>query len=80
MKTTRYAVNVADLTTLGPIASILLADCVPNKILVQCEAGRVDGSAVVLECDDERAQAIVAVIRMKHPKYKVRCYRGSKRI
>jgi hypothetical protein len=71
-----YALNVADLTYFPPhIAPFLLPqDVVQNRVLVDAEPGRVDGSALVLETDEDRAIAIIRLLRhmayksgVKHP-------------
>ena len=72
-----YAVNLADITKpeyMFP-ASLLIT---PVKgPVVEAERRRMDGMAVRLDCDEERAQAIVAVFRMKADKHELRCYESK---
>jgi len=75
-----YAINIADLTALPQARSVvspmLLAPVTPHRIIVQAEPGRVDSGAVLLECDDARAEAIIHILRQKQPqKNLLRCYR-----
>jgi hypothetical protein len=68
-----YAVNVADLSLDGVAfrAQLLLSpDVVPTRRIVKCGPNLDDG-AVVLECDDQRAEAICEVLNTERP---VRCY------
>ena len=60
------AVNVADISVQGPDAlaiGILVAPVIRGKQTVNPQPRRADGMAVILECDDERARAIVDVLR-----------------
>jgi hypothetical protein len=45
--------------------------------VIEADPQRFDGMAVTLACDDERAAAIVEVIRLKLKKSELRCYTGS---
>ena len=80
-----YAVNVGDLTMdkgLGAgisMTSILLAPVCSGKLTVDAEKGKVDGAALVLECDETRALAICEVLRMGFKRKGLvgpRCYRS----
>jgi len=79
------AVNVADLaaaagaqgTATNLVMRILIAPVTESRIVVVAERGKVAGDAIVLECDDERAEAIVEIIRKKYKKHELRCYRGK---
>ena len=75
-----YAVNIADLTKDGILASCLIAPHVQRRHVVKAEGPRVlDGDALVLECGDAQAKAIIAVIRMKWSRNLLRAYtRGAK--
>jgi hypothetical protein len=42
--------------------------------IVEAEKGRVDGTAVLLDCDDERGEAIHFVLRKKFTKNLFRMY------
>jgi hypothetical protein len=75
------SINVSDLSTVNDFTlPILLSPVTKSRQLFNAEPKRIDGHAVVLECDRKRALAIVEVIRMKYGKNKVRCYEGTKRI
>ena len=73
-----YAVNIADLWKY-PIAAIMLSpDVIPNMRRVKAEGeGRMDGCALLLECNEERAKAIIDVIRLNCKKHELRCYETS---
>ena len=73
----RYAINISDLIGV-PVATFLLSpDVVPDRIIVNAEKGLIDGSAIMLQCDEERAKAIVDIIRMNCEKNKLRCYKAE---
>jgi hypothetical protein len=65
-----YAINIADLSyedVLLP-ARLLLPPVAPNRTTVTVDKAAADGEALVLEaCTDERAQAIIATLRVKRP-------------
>lgn len=69
-----YAINIADLTKDSFFISLLIEPVIRNRQIVEAEKDRLDGGAVMLECDEERAKAIVEIIRKKHTKNDVRCY------
>lgn len=79
---TRYAVNICDCTydEVRFMAGLMLTPVTPNRTTVETERGRVDGGAVVLECEEERAKAICQVLQKKPIRTcgqggrKVRCY------
>jgi len=60
-----YAVNLADLSRseMQFIAGILLGPVIKGRNCVDAEPGRADGAAVVLECEQERAEAIIDTLR-----------------
>ena len=65
------AVNIADLTRYDTmIAGLLVAPVAPGKQIVNTDPSRVDEGAVILECEDERALAIVAILRLQDKKVK----------
>jgi hypothetical protein len=80
---TQVAINIADLTRMPPmIAGMLIGEVTHNRQTVNAEKGMVDGMAVVLECEKERAQAIVEVIRTadkNHGRYLTRAYQSGPR-
>ena len=70
----RYAINISDLIDV-PVATFLLSpDVVPDRIIVNAEKELIDGFAILLQCDEYRARAIVEVIRMNCKKHQLRCY------
>ena len=71
-----YAVNVADWHDYRDDVGlkVLLQPVIPGRQMVIAEKDRADGMALVLECDDERASAIVALIRKRYEKHALRCY------
>jgi len=73
-----YAVNLPDLVgdDLGRRMAAMLVAPVRGEV-VQTDPRRFDEVAVVLACNDERAAAIVEVIRLKFKKPALRCYQGS---
>ena len=70
-----YAVNVADLTTLDDITLWLFTPVIQGKKTIVAEPNRIDGSAVILECNEERATSIIHVVRLKN---KIRFYKRTK--
>jgi hypothetical protein len=72
------AVNVADLSAQNEtMMCLLLGEHIRNKIVRDVAPGCIDGMAVELECDDEQAEAIVEVLRLKDPS--IRAYREGPR-
>jgi len=69
-----YAINIYDLTRDEILAQWLIGPLVENRIVVDCEPDLIDGRAVLLECDPERAAAVVQVIRKRWPRHLLRCY------
>jgi len=57
------AVNIADCTKDSIISEFLLGPVIKSGKTVEAERGKLDGGAVVLECDDDRAKAIVEIVR-----------------
>jgi len=76
----QYSINVMDMTKDGILSSFMIAPVIKSRTLYNAEPGRVDGMAVILECPEERAKAIIEVIRMKFGKNEFRCYAGKKRV
>lgn len=77
---TVYSINVMDLTKDDILSTYMIAPVIQSRQLVNVEPSRVDGHAVVLDCPEERALAIIEVIRKKYGKNKFRCYAGKKRV
>ena len=76
----QYSINVMDMTKDGILSSFMIAPVIKSRTLYNAEPGRVDGTAVILECPDERSKAIIECIRMKYGKNEFRCYYGKKRV
>lgn len=74
-----YAVNMLDwLSFKDDIGiSILLHPVTDARETVECEKGRTDGTGICLECDDERAAAIVEIARKKYKRHELRFYRSK---
>ena len=74
----KIAVNISDLTRYDEIPrQCLIAPVVSSRTSIDGEPGRLDGNAVVLECDDARARAIIAILRAydtKAKRYQLRAY------
>lgn len=78
-----YAINLADLLTLtkyDPIMSWLL--CSHRGVAVEVEPGQAMamGHAVLLDCEEEQAQAIVEVVRQQYSEAGIGNRRGYIRI
>lgn len=72
-----YAVNLCDLMELkrvDPIGMLLFKPEVLSTRTVEVEGNRIDTSALRLTCDEERGQAILALIRKKYRKNQLRMY------
>ena len=76
----QYSINVMDMTKDDILSSFMIAPAIKSRLLYNAEPGRVDGTAVILECPDERSKAIIECIRMKYGKNEFRCYYGKKRV
>lgn len=75
-----YAINLADWTAhRGDLGlQILLAPVLSQSSqIVTVHKNKIDGTGLVLDCSDERAAAIVEIIRLHYPKYHLRLYRGK---
>jgi len=70
------AVNIGDLTRDPLLAQLAIAPVIPNRRIVDAEK-LPDGAAIVLECPDDRAEAILWLIRRKYPKHLIRVYRSK---
>jgi len=69
----QYAVNLADMTVrqFAMIGQILVG---PVMGATESIGDRFDDVVVVLNCEEERARAIIDVIRVRANKNQVRCY------
>ena len=72
-----FAVNIEDLTTDKTLAQFLFAPVLGSRQIVNAEKGMVDGSAVVLDCDDERAKGMIWLVRRKYSKNLFRIYESK---
>lgn len=77
----KYAVNLPDLT--GRIQEnpqeaaglrVLVMPVIDRAKVIECEPGMFDGAGLELLCDERRAQAVIAVIRIKFKPHELRCY------
>lgn len=75
-----YAVNLGDLMFKGReiVSECLISPVCPSRTTVEVEPRRADGVGVLLECEEERARAIVEVLRIKFKSYELRCYRRER--
>ncbi len=64
---TQYAINIADLTYPDMILGAQIMIAPVKGAQVDAEHERFDGMAIRLECNTERAEAIIAVLRIKRP-------------
>ena len=61
----QYAVNVSDLTFIPELLrQLLFGSLCRAENIIYTNTVRVDSGAVVMECEDERAKAIMATIPM----------------
>ena len=76
--TMRYAVNLADLmgNSMGRFMARLIVRPVAGES-VQVSAERFDEEALILDCDEERAEAIIRTLRMSLSKNDLRCYQSE---
>jgi len=78
---TEISVNVSDLSSVNdPMLAMLLSPVTKSRMVVNPQPKMIGGMAVVLDCERDRAKAIVEVIRMKYNKNKIRIYDGKKQI
>ena len=73
----QYAINVADLMIDLITKDFMVLPVCPNKRTIIAEKDRLDGIAIILECDENRALSIIQVIRSKYHKNKFRCYESK---
>lgn len=74
-----YAVNIADWMKHSDDVGlgIILKPVTSSKQIVEAERGRFDGMGILLECEESRGEAIVAVIRQRYKRHELRLYRGK---
>ena len=72
-----YALNIADLTTVHQsndgFMTMLMLEPVLNEHNTVPVNDAIDGSAIVLNCDDTRAEAIIEILNDKQ--LKIRAYK-----
>lgn len=61
----RYALSVMDLPFDNLTISLLVSPVIPSRIMERVRSGEPDTTIVVLECDEERATSIIAVLERK---------------
>jgi hypothetical protein len=76
----QISINVMDMSKDDILSTFMIAPVIQSQQLFNAEPKRADGMSVILDCPEERALAIVGVIRMKYGKNEFRCYEGKKRI
>ena len=73
-----YAVNITDLcnTEAGKDigVALLLNPVMDREHPIKTERNRFDGMGVCLNCDKDRAKAIVELIRKRYKRYRLRIY------
>lgn len=74
LKECSYAINICDCMGKDLIFQMLIDPVTSNKRRVTAEKDKMDGQALVLECDNERAEAIIDVIRLRFKKHQLRMY------
>jgi hypothetical protein len=74
-----YAVNLADWMGHSDDVGlgIILKPVIQSKQIVETERKRFDGMGILLECDEARGEAIVAIIRQRYKKHELRLYKGK---
>jgi hypothetical protein len=75
-----YAINLFDWTARAegnlPLKILIPADVIDREPFVVNKA-RMDETAVRLVCDEERATAIVGLLRKKYKPWELRCYQSK---
>lgn len=73
----RYAVNLADMLGAEFPVKMLIQPVISQKSERVLAEGKdkMDGTAVVLECDSERGEAIHFTLRLRIAKHQLRMYR-----
>jgi hypothetical protein len=76
---TYISINITDLSkTNDPMIAMLISPVTKGRDIINVDPKHVDGMALLLDCDRERAEAIVQVIRMRYKKNQIRIYDGKK--
>jgi len=74
---TSYAVSLVDMTKPEFILQCQFLVGPVRGEIIDAEPGQFAGAAIRLDCDEERAKAIVAVIRIATRKERLRCYKSE---
>lgn len=74
------SVNLCDLMRDHLFSCMMIDPVTPGKRLVWIDDDRPDTQAIVMECDEERALAILDVARLRHARSQIRFYRGRVQI
>ena len=75
-----YAINITDMLWPDRLAlmQLVVRPFFPKDLdkahIVQVDSKRVDEIAIVLECSDEQAEAIIQLIRCRCERNEWRCY------
>jgi len=79
-ETGNYAIRISDLMyhDLDVPHALMIAPVIQSRQKVQVAPDELDGWAVVLECDDVRAKAIITVLQRYSP-HILRAYRRGPR-
>lgn len=75
----RYAINLADLLARKnelPLMLLVRPVISETSEKVQVNQDAMDSTAVILDCDEERAKAICDLIRDKYKRHHLRLYRS----
>ena len=72
------AVNIVDMAQDKIMAAFLLSPVFSGeRKVVKAEKGKLDGAALILDCPDERADAIIEIVRKVYHKNKFRFYESK---
>lgn len=75
-----YAVNVGDFITLAENDAALrfvIGPLIDPSAVIEAERGRIDGFGAVLNCSEEKANAIIEIVRKRLKKYQFRFYQSK---
>jgi hypothetical protein len=75
-----YAVNIGDFITLAKSDAALrfvIGPLIDPSAVIEVERGRIDGFGAILDCSEERASAIIEIVRKRRKKYQFRFYQSE---
>jgi hypothetical protein len=77
-----YAVNIADLVTHrdNVLVQLMVLPAIAERQIADCEPGRVDGGAAILQREDDAAALIVKLVRKQVSKNLLRFYTKTKNV